>query len=131
MQGVPDDLHRLALNLIGNAVFHTPPGTSVHASVRRDGDTIVLVVEDEGPGVPPELGERIFERFVRSSGDSGDGGAGGSGLGLAIVRAVAEGHGGTVALEAPSGGGARFVVTLPAAAATAPLAPVPQLTVDG
>ncbi len=115
VQGVPDDLHRLALNLIGNAVFHTPPGTSVHASVCRDGDTIVLVVEDEGPGVPPELGERIFERFVRGSGDSGDGGAGGSGLGLAIVRAVAEGHGGSVTLDSPAGGGARFVVRLPAA----------------
>jgi len=125
VEGVPDDLHRLSLNLIGNAVAHTPPGTTVHASVQRDGATIVLIVEDDGPGVPPELGERIFERFVRGSGDTGDNAKGGSGLGLAIVRAVAEGHGGSVTLGSPPGGGARFVVRLPAATAPAPLEPAP------
>jgi two-component system OmpR family sensor kinase len=111
VDGAPDDLHRLSLNLIGNAVAHTPTGTSVRATVHRDGGTIVLTVEDDGPGIPPDLGERIFERFVRGAGDTGDGG---SGLGLAIVRAVAEGHGGSVTLESPAGGGARFIVRLPA-----------------
>jgi len=114
VNGVPDDLHRLSLNLMGNAVAHTPAGTNIRADVRREGSWIVLVVEDDGPGIPPDLGERIFERFVRGAGDTGDGG---SGLGLAIVRAVAEGHGGSVTLESPSGGGARFVVKLPASGA--------------
>jgi K+-sensing histidine kinase KdpD len=69
----------------------------------------VLTVEDDGPGIPPELGDRVFDRFVR-----GAPGTRGSGLGLAIVRAVAESHGGTVALEPPEiGAGARFVITIP------------------
>ena len=71
------------------------------------------MVEDDGPGIAPEARERIFERFVRGRGDR----AGSSGLGLAIVRAVAESHGGTVTLtDAKRSTGARFVVRLPAAA---------------
>ena len=108
VEGQRDDLHRLALNLIENALVHTPPGTPVTASVRTEGDEVVLEVADRGPGVPPEMRERAFERFVRLD---GDGGGGGSGLGLAIVRAVAESHGGTV--EIADGDGARFVVRLP------------------
>ncbi len=70
-------------------------------------------VEDDGPGVPPELRERIFDRFVRGYGDAGS--RSGSGLGLAIVKAVADGHGGSVVAGEPAAGGARFVVTLPGA----------------
>ena len=112
VRGARDELHRLVLNLLENAVRHTDPGTAVHARVRRSAGEIVLEVEDEGVGVPEELRERIFERFVRGASDGG----GSSGLGLAIVRAVAEGHDGRVALE-PGPRGARFVVRLPAAAA--------------
>jgi signal transduction histidine kinase len=117
--GAPDDLHRLAVNLISNAVSHTPIGTSVHARVSREDGALSLTVEDDGPGVPPDLSERIFDRFVRGDGDAGS--QSGSGLGLAIVKAVAESHGGSVALEEPEGGGARFVVRLPAARAEAPV----------
>ncbi len=113
VDGAPDELHRLVVNLISNAVSHTPPGTSVHASVRADGPEVVLTVEDNGPGVPPPLRDRIFDRFVRGDGDASS--HAGSGLGLAIVKAVADSHGGSVKLETPEGGGARFVVTLPAA----------------
>jgi signal transduction histidine kinase len=117
VDGTRDELHRLALNLMENALRHTPPGTHVHAMVEpRDGE-VVLVVEDDGPGVPPELRERVFERFVRGHGDRGSS----SGLGLSIVRAVAESHGGSVVLE-DAGPGARFVVRLPASAAPAPAA---------
>ena len=109
--GVRDDLLRLTINLVENAIRHTPPGTHVAViSEPGPGQTARLTVEDDGPGVPPELAGRLFERFVRGAGDRG----GSFGLGLSIVRAVAEAHGGQVALQTPEGGGTRFVVTLPA-----------------
>jgi two-component system, OmpR family, sensor kinase len=117
--GVADDLHRLAANLVENALIHTPSGTPVTVSVRREGASAVLEVADRGPGVPPEMRERVFERFARAGGDHGAGRRG-SGLGLAIVRAVTDAHGGTVQLADAEGGGARLVVTLPATAAPAP-----------
>jgi signal transduction histidine kinase len=124
-----DELHRLVINLLENALRHTPPGTPIRAQTRREGAHAVLVVEDEGPGVAPELAPHLFERFVRGAGDRG----GSFGLGLAIVKAVAESHGGSVTLErsleqGPSGDlaegagrgpGARFVVRLPAVQAPA------------
>jgi len=108
--GSPDELHRLALNLMDNAIKHTPPGTHVTAEVGYSDGNVVLTVADDGPGIPDELRDRIFERFTRGDGDRG----GSFGLGLSIVRAVAESHHGTVTL-AQSDSGARFVVTLPAA----------------
>jgi two-component system OmpR family sensor kinase len=108
--GVRDDLHRLVLNLIENAIRHTPPGTHVRASTHVEAADAVLVVEDDGPGIPSELQRRIFERFVRGGRDGGRG----SGLGLAIVRAVAESHGGSVTVDQPeSGTGTRFVIRIP------------------
>jgi two-component system, OmpR family, sensor kinase len=122
VDGTRDDLHRLAANLIENAIRHTPPGTTVHASVRARNGEVELVVQDDGPGISQELSDRVFERFVRGGDDRS---AGSSGLGLAIVRAVAESHGGSVRLEPGENGGARFVVQLPAAAgAPAPEPPV-------
>jgi signal transduction histidine kinase len=112
LNGVADDLHRLAGNLIENALFHTPAGTPVTVSVRNEGDHAVLEVADRGPGVPLDMRERVFERFARGAGDAAP--SGGSGLGLAIVRAVTTSHGGRVELLDARGGGARFVVTLPA-----------------
>jgi signal transduction histidine kinase len=114
IDGVPDDLHRLAANLVENALIHTPGGTPVTVSVRRECDGAVLEVADRGPGVPPAMRERVFERFARGGGDAAP--SGGSGLGLAIVRAVAEAHDGSVELEDAEGGGARFRVRLPAKA---------------
>jgi signal transduction histidine kinase len=119
VDGWADDLHRLVLNLIENALRHTPPGTMVRASVRSDGDDVSIVVEDEGPGLPEAIRNRAFERFVRGGGDGGRG----SGLGLSIVEAVAASHGGKVRYEDRAGGGARFVVTLPAAAGFRPRRP--------
>jgi two-component system OmpR family sensor kinase len=114
IMGAADDLHRLAGNLVENALIHTAAGTPVTVSVRGEGDSAVLEVADRGPGVPTALRERVFERFARGSGDTTR--AGGSGLGLAIVKAVADAHGGGVELLDAPGGGARFVVTLPAGA---------------
>jgi len=108
-----DELHRVAINLMENALRYTPDGTEIRVSTRRmSGGQVELVVEDDGPGVPPELAETLFERFVRGAGDRG----GSFGLGLAIVQSIATSHGGSVTLEAPlQGTGARFVVRLPAA----------------
>jgi signal transduction histidine kinase len=112
VMGARDELHRMTINLLENALRHTPPGTAIRVSVLTTPDEKVqLVVEDDGPGVPPELAPTLFERFVRGAGDRG----GSFGLGLAIVQAVAETHGGNVTLDSPpSSKGARFVVTLPA-----------------
>jgi signal transduction histidine kinase len=116
VSGARDELHRVALNLIENAFRHTPPGTRIRASTGASGGLALLVVEDDGPGVPRDLERRAFERFVRGGRDGGRG----SGLGLAIVQAVAESHGGTVTLSQPLAGdtgarrGARFVMSLPA-----------------
>ena len=119
--GVRDDLHRLTLNLIENAARHTPPGTHIRAATSVQNGMAVLTVEDDGPGIPPELGSRVFDRFVR-----GAPGTRGSGLGLAIVRAVAESHGGKVTLERPeTGPGARFVIAIPRDP-TAGLRPAPE-----
>jgi two-component system OmpR family sensor kinase len=119
LAAVPDDLHRVALNLIENALIHTPAGTPVTVAARSEGDQAVLEVSDRGPGVPPPMRERVFERFAHGDGDAEP--RPGSGLGLAIVRAVAEAHGGTVELSEADGGGARFVVRLPAGEAPAEL----------
>jgi signal transduction histidine kinase len=109
VDGVRDDLHRMTVNLISNAIKHTPEGSTIRASVTKVDAVVELRVEDDGPGIPDELVPRIFDRFV-GGGDR----VGSTGLGLAIVRAVAEAHGGGVTLEHPPGGGARFVVRLPA-----------------
>ena len=111
IEGSPDDLHRLVLNLLENALIHTPDGTPVIASVRRYRDEIELQVADRGPGVPSALRDRVFDRFAHGT---APGAAGGSGLGLAIVRAVAEAHGGSVRAADAEGGGALFEVRLPA-----------------
>jgi len=109
--GARDELHRLILNLMENALRHTDPGTAVEAQVWRENGRVVLAVEDDGPGIPDDLRDKVFERFFRGSRDRG----GSSGLGLSIVRAVTESHDGSVRLEPPlDGRGARFVVRLPA-----------------
>ena len=112
VEAARDELYRLTINLLENALSHTPPGTSIAVWTGAADGQVTLIVEDNGPGVPAELAPTIFERFVRGAGDRG----GSFGLGLAIVKAVAESHGGTVSLERTGEGeGARFVVRLPAA----------------
>jgi two-component system OmpR family sensor kinase len=134
IDGMRDDLHRMVLNLLENALRHTPPGTEIRAATSFQANQAVLIVEDHGEGIPVELGRRVFERFVRGGGDGGRG----SGLGLAIVRAVAESHHGSVVLERtdpddPLRPGTRFVVTIPASGtATEPeLPPVQTSTTTG
>jgi len=115
VDGNPDELHRMVLNLLDNAVRHTPPGSTIELRLRRQGDNAVVEVADDGPGVPPELREQIFERFVRGEGPADTAVSGGSGLGLAIVSAVAGSHGGRAEVTDSPTGGALFRVQVPPA----------------
>ena len=105
-----DRLAQILDNLVGNADRHAPPDTPLRIDVAGVDGAVEIGVADSGPGVPAELRERIFDRFVR-----GGDGAPGTGLGLAIVRALVEAQGGRVWLEEPPDGGARFAFSLPAA----------------
>lgn len=113
VDGNPDELHRMVLNLLDNAVRHTPPGSAIELRLRAVGTEAVVEVADDGPGVPIEMREQIFERFVRGDGPADTAVGGGSGLGLAIVAAVAKSHGGNVDVGESERGGARFTVRLP------------------
>lgn len=113
LDGNPDELHRLIRNLLENAVRHTPEKATIELTARRDGGQALLEVLDDGPGIPADMEDQIFDRFVRGEGPADTSGGGGSGLGLAIVRAVAESHGGSVSAGRCTYGGARFSVRLP------------------
>ncbi|MEO7127874.1 MAG: ATP-binding protein, partial [Rhodoferax sp.] len=110
VNGVPKLLRRVIRNLIENARRY---GTgAITVGVQREGERAMLRVSDRGPGVPPDLRERIFEPFYRLPGASER--AGGVGLGLALVKSITQRHAGTVRCEDRPGGGAIFVVDLPA-----------------
>lgn len=106
-------LDRVATNLLTNAVRYAPPGTTVTVTVERDGAQVRLSVADEGAGVPSEERDLIFEPFYRGAGPATLRHRG-SGIGLAVVRRLVERAGGSVAVRDTAGGGACFVVTLPA-----------------
>jgi signal transduction histidine kinase len=113
IDGNPDDLHRLVLNLVENGVRHTPAGCTITVAATRDGGEARLEVSDDGPGLPDGLGDQIFSRFVRGNGPADVSRDSGTGLGLAIVHAVAVSHGGRVETGRSAAGGASFVVHLP------------------
>jgi len=102
-------LRQMLMNLIENAVTHTPAGGNVVVELNATETSVALTVTDSGPGVPAADRDRIFQRFVRLAPLSAPTGAG---LGLPIARWVAEGHGGTLILQ-PVPAGSRFLVTLP------------------
>jgi len=105
-------LAALVRNLADNAVRYSPPGAQVELHVSTDAGMPTLQVDDNGPGIPPEDHERVFDRFYRrASGDEP-----GSGLGLAIVRSVAQQHGARVALAPSKLGGLQVTVRFPSAA---------------
>ncbi|MFJ9949764.1 sensor histidine kinase [Kitasatospora sp. NPDC091207] len=116
---VRGDTHRLSqvvANLLANAHTHTPSGTEVELSLATDGEQVRLAITDDGPGIPPELTARVFERFVR--GDRARSRTTGStGLGLSIVQAVVQAQGGEVAVTSRPGRTV-FTVRLPAAPLT-------------
>jgi signal transduction histidine kinase len=113
MEGNADDLHRLVVNLLDNAVRHTPPGAKVELEAKRSNGDLELSVSDEGPGLPDGKEDQVFERFVRGEGPADVAGHGGTGLGLAIVKAVADAHGGSVSAGRSPSGGALFTIKIP------------------
>ena len=115
MKGNADDLHRLVVNLLDNAVRHTPPGAKVELDAKRRNGDLELSVADEGPGLPLGKEVLLFEGFDRGEGPADVAGDGGTGLGLAIVKAVADAHGGSVSAGRAPGGGALFTVKIPSA----------------
>ena len=110
--GDREALKRALVNLIDNALGFGPAGSQVVVGSGHSDPWAWVAVADEGPGIPPEHHERVFERFWRAD-KSRSRALGGSGLGLAIVRQIAEGHGGAVRVYSTSGAGATFVVWLP------------------
>jgi two-component system OmpR family sensor kinase len=112
---VPGDAHRLhqvLANLLANARLHTPVGSTVTISLHTDAGTAALRVHDDGPGVAEDIRPKVFERFTRADRRRTEGAGTGTGLGLSIVAAVAEAHGGGVALESRPGS-TTFTVRLP------------------
>ena len=109
----PKRFRQVIVNLLSNALRHTPGDGGIEISIRTAGMEAEVVVDDTGTGIDPEDLEHLFERFYR--GDPARNRTGGSGLGLAIVKQWVEAHGGRIRAENRPSGGARFVVTLPLA----------------
>jgi signal transduction histidine kinase len=109
-----DRVVQVLANLLDNAVRHAPEGSRVEVAACSHDDGVLFSVTDQGPGIPPDRRDRIFERFWRDEHER----IPGAGLGLAIARGLVELHGGRIWVESPAGGGARFSFTISAAPAT-------------
>jgi signal transduction histidine kinase len=119
VEGDPARLRQLAVILVDNAIRHSPRGGRVLVTVRQEGTTAVLSVEDEGPGIRPQDLPRIFDRFWRAPGAP----AGGTGLGLSIASWIVRNHRGTIQAANQPQGGAVFTVRLPLLGAAGPSHP--------
>jgi signal transduction histidine kinase len=108
----PDKVERVLMNLLANAVRHSPPNGEVAVVVEPNADHVVVAVEDMGDGLAAGASERMFDRFWRADG-SRTRSSGGAGLGLAIARGLVQAHGGTIWAENRDGGGTRVAFTLP------------------
>ena len=113
--GVPERLERVIDNLLDNAVSFSPEKGIIRVVIDQDRDAIATMVMDEGPGIPPDARDKVFERF-HSDRPEAEGFGNHSGLGLAIGRTIAEAHGGMLSVhDRPDGeGGACLVLDLPA-----------------
>ena len=122
----PEAVEQIVVNLLSNAFKFTPEGGAVTLALVAEGGSARLVVDDTGPGIPPDALPHLFERFYQVD-ESGSDVQAGTGIGLALTRDLAELHGGAVHVESTPGLGSRFVVTLPRAdlASADPAAPRP------
>jgi len=112
--GDGSQLRQVLANLMRNALTHTPAGSPIELSVEDSGAYVRVVVRDHGPGLPPDAGANVFERFWRAEAGRERGKAG-AGLGLAIVAAIVDAHSGRVSAANAPGGGAAFSFEIPAA----------------
>lgn len=112
VSGNPDQLLRLILNLASNAIDYSPAGATVRIACSRTLAAAVLSVSDNGPGIDPADLPHLFDRFYRAS-RSRTRDSGHVGIGLALCKAIAEAHGGTISVSSPPGGGATFTATFP------------------
>ncbi len=122
VDGDPDRLRQVLVNLLDNAHRFAPAGTTIEVSLRRDGRRAILSVRDHGPGIPEADRERVFQRFYRAD-EARSRATGGSGLGLSIVRSLVSLHGGNVTAAGHPQGGAVLSVSLPLTSAGAPTEP--------
>jgi CheY-like chemotaxis protein len=114
----PTRLSQMILNLLNNAAKYTPPGGSISLAAEREGDQAVIVVRDSGIGIPREHLDSVFDMFSQLA-PALERSQGGLGIGLALVRGLAELHGGTVAASSSGpGSGSEFVIRLPLSKAT-------------
>jgi signal transduction histidine kinase len=113
IQADRDALSRAVWNLLENAIKYSEAPAPIRVTVSRDGGCVLLSVSDKGIGIPPADRERIFQKFVRGA-DATRAGVRGVGIGLALVKWIAEAHGGAVRLESTIGGGSTFTIALPA-----------------
>ena len=112
LEADPDRLTQVLRNVVRNAVAHTKPGGRVAVIARARDGRITIAVSDDGPGIPREQLERVFERFHRVD-EARARERGGTGLGLAIARAIVEAHGGRIWAESTPGAGTTFTLELP------------------
>jgi signal transduction histidine kinase len=115
----PDEARQVIVNLLDNAVRHGPPSQRITLSLARGDGWVVLAVDDQGPGIPREARDRIWEPYERAASDGGAP-ATGTGLGLSVVRSLVTAAGGWVGVDQAPGGGARFLVRWPVAEAPVP-----------
>jgi signal transduction histidine kinase len=109
VQADPRRISQVFINLISNASKYGPPGAPIVVRVRERDNEILVQVNDSGPGIPPEMQSALFQPFSRLD----QTGRSGMGLGLSIVKAIVERHGGSVGLQSAPGQGATFWFTLP------------------
>ena len=111
-------LRQVVVNLLANARVHTPAGSHVTTTLAREGDTLIVRIHDDGPGIAPDVRDRLFERFARGD-SSRERRTGSTGLGMSIALAIVQSHGGSIDVDsstAPKDHGTTFSVRLPAAA---------------
>ena len=111
-------LRQVVVNLLANARVHTPAGSHVTTTLAREGDTLIVRIHDDGPGIAPDVRARLFERFARGD-SSRERRTGSTGLGMSIALAIVQSHGGSIDVDsstAPEDHGTTFSVRLPAAA---------------
>lgn len=122
VEGSRDELHRMVLNLLDNAIRHTPQRSCVELTLCEEGGDAVVEVADDGPGIPESMRDQVFDRFVRGTGPADTARGTGTGLGLSIVGAVAASHGGSVKAAESRSGGALFIARIPLAETAKPAA---------